>query len=84
MTDPLTKKGRGRPREMPWDEWMSQLDVRLHLIRGVDFKSELISFRVHVHRVAKEYGLKAKTEKDITPEHEGMYVTFTKERSTTS
>ena len=52
---------QGRPPTYPWEDWM---DGEIHyLSHDEDFPNALItSFRVRAHQVAKDYGLKVKTQ----------------------
>jgi hypothetical protein len=52
-------KKPGRPVTYPWPEW-SDGQVR-RLFRGEDFFAHPKSFRVTIHRTAKNLGLKAHT-----------------------
>lgn len=52
-------KKPGRPVTYPWDEWTDG-QVR-RLFRGEDFQANPKSFRVTIHRTAKNRALKAKT-----------------------
>lgn len=63
----------GRKPIYPWDEWT---DGKIReLVQGIDFESEITSFRVLIHRTARKRGLKAKTRvTDV-----GIMVSFYKE-----
>lgn len=52
---------QGRPPTYPWEEWM---DGEIHkLYRDEDFpNAQVTSFRVRAHQVAKDHGLKVRTQ----------------------
>lgn len=55
----MPRRQRGRPPKHPWDKWG---DGNIHSCeQGVDFHSEVFSFRALVHRSANARGLKAET-----------------------
>ena len=65
MGDPLahhdfSKRRSGRPVTYPWHEWADGRAWRLRT--GEDFRGKVSSFRVLVHKTAKNLGLRAVTE----------------------